>query len=108
LLIAAAAATPEIEAEPAPYVLQTSLDDHNVEYELNAYTDKPRLMVKTYSELHQNIQDKFAEAGVEIMSPQYSAIRDGNQVALPADSLPKGYTAPAFRVAASPNLGKRS
>lgn len=108
LLVAAAAATPEIEAEPAPYVLQSCLDDHYVEYELNAYTDKPRLMVKTYSELHQNIQDKFAEAGVEIMSPQYSAIRDGNQVALPADSLPKGYTAPAFRVAASPNLGKRS
>lgn len=80
------------------------LVDDYVSYELNAYTDKPRLMVRTYSELHQNVQDKFAEAGVEIMSPRYSAIRDGNQVALPADRLPKGYTAPAFRVTASPNL----
>jgi small-conductance mechanosensitive channel len=98
LLVAAAVATEGIEAEPAPFVLQTSLDDNYVRYELNAYTDKPRLMVKTYSELHQNIQDSFAEAGIEIMSPHYTAVRDGNPMALPADSLPKGYTPPAFRV----------
>jgi small-conductance mechanosensitive channel len=108
LLIAAAIATEGIEAEPAPFVLQTSLDDNYVSYELNAYTDKPRVMTKTYSELHQNIQDSFAEAGVEIMSPHYSAIRDGNQVALPADSLPKGYKPPAFRVTAFPNPGTQS
>jgi hypothetical protein len=33
---------------------------------------------------------------VEIMSPHYSALRDGNQIAIPEDELPKNYSAPAF------------
>jgi hypothetical protein len=55
-------------------------------------------MAQIYSELHQNIQDRFNEAGVEIMSPHYAAMRDGNQTAMPADHLPPSYEAPAFRV----------
>jgi hypothetical protein len=35
-------------------------------------------MAQTYSALHANIQDKFNEAGVEILSPHYAALRDGN------------------------------
>ena len=31
-----------------------------------------------YSELFQNIQDRFNEEGVEIMFPTYIATRDGN------------------------------
>ena len=65
-------------------------------YELNAYTDQPGKMLRIYSDLHQNIQDKFNDAGVEIMSPHYSSVRDGNQIAIPADSRPKGYSAPVF------------
>jgi small-conductance mechanosensitive channel len=41
-------------------------------------------MARTYSELHQNIQDKFNQAGVEIMSPHYRAERDGNQTTIPS------------------------
>lgn len=67
-------------------------------YELNAYTDQPGKMLRIYSDLHQNIQDKFNDAGVEIMSPHYSSVRDGNQIAIPADSRPKGYSAPVFRL----------
>jgi small-conductance mechanosensitive channel len=59
LLIAAARSTEHILENPASFVLQTSLDDFYVSYELNAYTDKPNMMAKIYSELHQNIQDKF-------------------------------------------------
>jgi len=70
-----------------------------VHYELNAYTDQPGKMAKIYSDLHRNIQGKFNDAGVEIMSPHYSSVRDGNQVAIPADSRPKGYSAPVFRLA---------
>jgi hypothetical protein len=55
-------------------------------------------MSEVYSALHQNIQDKFNEAGVEIMSPHYSAVRDGNQVALPPEYLPKSYVTPGFRI----------
>jgi len=55
-------------------------------------------MATTYSDLHQNIQDKFNEAGVEIMSPHYSAVRDGNQTDIPETYSPKSYRAPPFRV----------
>lgn len=97
LLIAAARATPAILQEPAPFVLQTSLDDFYVTYQINAYTDQPAIMARTYGLLHQNIQDKFNEAGVEIMSPHYATLRDGNQTTIPTDYLPPTYVAPVFR-----------
>ena len=84
--------------EPAPFVLQTSLDDFYVSYELNGYTDQPAKMSSIYSELHQNIQDSFNASGVEIMSPHYSAVRDGNKSAVPDEYLPRSYQAPAFRI----------
>lgn len=83
LLLAAAARTSMIVSEPPAFVLQTSLDDFYVAYEINAYTREPNRMAVIYSELHQNIQDCFNEAGVEIMSPHYAALRDGNDVAMP-------------------------
>ena len=98
VLIGAAQATSHILADPAPFVLQTSLDDFYVSYELNAYTDRPALMQRTYSELHQNIQDRCNEAQLEILSPHFSAVRDGNPLNIPRDYLPKNYTAPGFRV----------
>jgi hypothetical protein len=69
-----------------------------VQYEINVYTDKPELMVYIYSELHGNIQDCFFAAGVEIMSPVYSALRDGNQTQMPAEFLPAGYRPRGFRI----------
>jgi small-conductance mechanosensitive channel len=98
LLISAAKNTPGILDQPEPFVLQTSLDNSYVSYQINAYTDQPNRMAQIYSELHQNIQDKFNEAKVEILSPRYGAIRDGNQTTIPADYLPEGYRAPAFRI----------
>jgi small-conductance mechanosensitive channel len=98
LLVSAAEATGGILKDPKPFVLQTSLDDFYVSYQLNAYTDQPAVMVRTYSELHQNIQDGFNEAGVEIMSPHYGALRDGNRAALPTDYLPPKYKAPSWRI----------
>jgi small-conductance mechanosensitive channel len=98
LLIAAARATTNILQNPEPFVLQTSLNDFYVTYEINAYTDQPNLMATTYAELHQNIQDKFNEAGVEIMSPHYTQIRDGNKAAIPDQYLPKHYEAPGIRI----------
>lgn len=98
LLIAAALATEHIIDQPRPFVFQTSLNDFYVSYELNAYTNEPEQMAAVYSELHQNIQDKFNEAGVEIMSPHYGALRDGNTSSIPESYLPKDYEAPSFRV----------
>lgn len=98
LLVDAALATEHVLSNPAPFVLQTQLNDFYVSYELNAYTDVPRRMQFIYSDLHQNIQDRFNEAGVEICSPHFASLRDGNTIAIPERYIPRGYTAPSFRV----------
>lgn len=102
VLTKAALATEQVLAEPTPFVLQTSLDDFYVSYELNAFTHSPGIMAKIYSELHQHIQDKCNEADIEILSPHYRAVRDGNQTTIPADYLSPDYEAPGFRIS-SPN-----
>ena len=99
LLIRAATATAGVAAAPKPFVLQTSLDDFYVSYQVNAYTEQAHRMAGLYGELHAHIQDAFAAAGLEIMSPHYRAVRDGAMITLPPDALPKGYVAPPLRVA---------
>jgi len=71
MLLDAAHRTDSLLKNPSPFVLQKSLDDFYVRYELNAYTDAPHMMANIYSELHKNIQDCFNEHGVQIMSPHY-------------------------------------
>lgn len=84
LLVSAALSVPGILREPGPFVLQTGLSDYYPTYELNAYTDQPNRMAVHYARLHEAIQDRFNEAGVEIMSPGYLAVRDGNASTIPA------------------------
>ena len=98
LLINAALATEHVLRSPAPFVLQTQLNDFYVAYELNAHTENPRRMQLIYSDLHQNIQDQFNEAGVEICSPHFAALRDGNAIAIPEQYVSKDYAAPGFRI----------
>lgn len=83
---------------PKPFVLQTSLDDFYVSYEINAYTRTPNKQAIIYSHLNQNIQDCCNEAGIEILSPHYRAARDGNMVTIPKNYLPKDYKTPGFNV----------
>ena len=98
LLIQAALKTKDILREPAPFVLQNALQDSYVQYEINAYTDQPKRMLYIYSDLHGNIQDCFFAAGVEIMSPIYSALRDGNRTQMPKQFLPADYSPRGFRI----------
>jgi small-conductance mechanosensitive channel len=98
LLITAAEATDGILPEPKPFVLQTALNDFNVSYQINAYTDQPNKMAVIYSGLYQNIQDKFNEAGVEIMSPHFTSLRDGNGIQIPDAYKPGDYKTPGFNV----------
>lgn len=107
-LIKAARETQHIVKDPAPFVLQTSLDDFYVSYQLNAYTDQPNMMMFIYSELHQNIQDKCNEVGIEIMSPHYATLRDGNQSTIPENYLPSDYVSPPFRVQSLNNGEEKS
>ena len=108
LLTEAARKTEHIQKEPAPFVLQTALNDFYVSYELNAYTDQPNRMADIYSHLHQNIQDSFNEAGVEIMSPHYTQLRDGSRTAIPDPYLPEAYEPKALRVYQSPSPGEET
>lgn len=85
LLIDAALATHGVEPDPEPFVLETSLSDWYPVYQINAYIKEADKLTQIYSELHQNIQDKFNEAGVEIMSPHYMAVRDGNESTIPKE-----------------------
>jgi small-conductance mechanosensitive channel len=89
LLIQAALRTPGILPQPAPFVLQTALNDFYITYEINAYTRAANAMLRIYGELHQNIQDGFNEAGVEIMSPHFSSLRDGNASTIPDPGKPR-------------------
>jgi small-conductance mechanosensitive channel len=112
-LLRAADRTRNVLKAPKPFVLQTSLDDFFVTYQLNVFTDQPNKQADIYSELHQNIQDSFNEGGIEIMSPHYFQVRDGNTTTIPARYRGTDYTPQRFRVEArladparQPNLGK--
>jgi small-conductance mechanosensitive channel len=97
-LVIAAKRTANIKNEPEPFVLQTSLDDFYVSYQINAYTDKSENAAKIYSNLYSNIQDVFNENGIEILSPHYRAARDGNAAAIPNEYMPEGYEVPSFNL----------
>jgi len=104
-LIEAANRTEFLLKEPKPFVLQTSLDDFYVSYQINAVTKIPKKQAIIYSLLHQNIQDVCNERGIEIMSPHYRAERDGNKSTIPEDYLPKGYKIPGFNFNITKNEG---
>ena len=89
ILIDAALNTPGVVDDPRPFVLETSLSDWYPVYQINAYIKEAHKMAQIYSDLHQTIQDKFNEAGIEIMSPHYMAVRDGNETTIPKDDLSK-------------------
>lgn len=83
-LIDAAFRTELIQKEPMPFVFQTSLDDFYVSYQINAYIREAGKQALIYSDLHQHIQDVCNERGIEIMSPHYRAVRDGNTSTIPS------------------------
>lgn len=87
LLIDAAKVTPGVLPEPEPFVLETELSDFYPCYQINAFIRDADQLARIYSDLHQNIQDKFNEAGVEIMSPHYRAERNGDASTIPAQYL---------------------
>ena len=100
MLLQAADRTKGVRTEPKPFILQQSLGDFAITYELNVYCDDARQMVKLYSELHRNILDVFNEFGVQIMTPNY--VQDSQEPKIvPKDQW---YTSPAK--ANKPQTGK--
>lgn len=80
MLRLAAERTPGLLKTPAPFILQKSLGDFCVTYELNVYCDNPQAMNRLYTALHQNILDLFNEYGVQIMTPAYEGDPDQPKV----------------------------
>jgi len=93
LLLEAVSRTDGLKSNPPPFVLQTSLGDFAVNYQVNAYCDDPGRMPALYSSLHANIQDVFNEHGVQIMSPAYEADPESPKIVPPE----RWYEAPAHK-----------
>ncbi len=91
-LLTAARRTPQVLAEPAPFIVQTALNDYNVGYSLRVYTSEASASHLTQSALQLAILDSFAEAGIEILSPMYNTVRQSQA----------GDAIPAPRVSSSP------
>lgn len=87
-----------LEKNPSPFVMQISLDDFYVTYQINAYTKHSHHQAEIYSELHKQVLDAFHEAGVEIMSPHYTAVRDGSQKGIPTEVVDENSFINRFRV----------
>ena len=103
MLLLAASRTPDLQAVPSPFVLQTSLGDFAVNYELNAYCGDSHGMAARYTALHRNIQDVFNEYGVQIMTPAYESDPASPKV-VPPDQW---YQEPARSLEESPRKAAR-
>ncbi|MFL6618776.1 MAG: mechanosensitive ion channel family protein [Povalibacter sp.] len=71
LLKLAAERTPDTLKDPPPFVLEKSLDEFSIAYELNVYVEGAKKVLERYAALHRNILDVFNEYGVQIMVPAY-------------------------------------
>lgn len=76
LLIEAAMTTEGVMKTPEPFVVDQSLNDFYVVYQINAYIKDADKLVGISTLLHQNILDIFEKAGVEIVSPHYYIQRE--------------------------------
>jgi small-conductance mechanosensitive channel len=103
MLLLAAARTPGLLEEPAPFVLQKSLGDFAVTYELNVYCDNAQAMGRLYTAMHQNVLDVFNEHGVQIMTPAYEGDPEVPKV-VPKD---RWYLSPAKPIDASVHDGDK-
>ena len=76
LLLSAAARTRHSLANPPPFILQRALNSDFAEYQINIHVAEEKLMPQIYSELYENVQDVFLEAGIDMTCPTYQNIRN--------------------------------
>jgi len=89
MLLESARRTSRLLREPSPFVLQTSLGDFAIAYEINAYCEEPNAIEAIYSDLHRNILDIFNEQGVQIMTPAYISDPAEPKLVPPDQQFPK-------------------
>jgi small-conductance mechanosensitive channel len=95
MLKVAAERTGGLRREPAPFVLEQSLGDFAVTYELNVHVESAAQIPERYAELHRNVLDVFNEYGVQIMTPAYEGDPEQPKV-VPKD---KWFVTPASKPA---------
>lgn len=71
LLLQAAARTSGFASTRPAFVLEKSLDEFSVAYELNVCVGNAQNLLERYAALHRSILDVFNEYGVQIMVPAY-------------------------------------
>ncbi|MBD5251874.1 MAG: mechanosensitive ion channel family protein [Bacteroides sp.] len=84
LLIEAALHTPGVAQHPLPFVLETELNDNYMCYQINAYIHNADNMPQITSDLLQNIQDNFHEAGIDLVAPHFYSSRDNSSSPSPS------------------------
>jgi small-conductance mechanosensitive channel len=98
LMKEAARITPGIEEQPEPFVLQTALGDYAISYLLVGKTMEPKRERFIASDLRANLLDIFNKAGIEIMTPSVTSIRDANKPSIPDEWEPKPFKIPGISV----------
>jgi small-conductance mechanosensitive channel len=98
LLLAAASRTAGVLDMPEPFVLQKTLGEFYATYQINAYISDADRKIYIHSELIENIQTVFNEAGLELVVPHYTSHRDGGATVLPPERLPSDYRSPLFNI----------
>ena len=71
ILVNAALKTDHVLDDPKPFVLQTALEDFYARYQINAYTKTVDLVPSIYSQLFENIQNGFKEAGLDMTAAHF-------------------------------------
>ncbi|MDE5874212.1 MAG: mechanosensitive ion channel family protein, partial [Muribaculaceae bacterium] len=71
LLILSALETKGVLADPKPFILETELNDYYMSYQLNAYIKDADDMPEIMSKLHEHIQDRFKEAGIDMVATHF-------------------------------------
>ena len=84
LMLQSAQETTGVSDLQEAYVLQTALNDFHVSYEVTAFVSDPSRYRESLSELHGRLQDRFAEAGIEILSPAFQSLRGSVALSAPA------------------------
>ncbi|MDR0586522.1 MAG: mechanosensitive ion channel family protein [Treponema sp.] len=97
LLIEGALKTGSILEDPKPFVLQLSLEDFYARYQINAYTKDVERVPAIYSELFENIQNSFRDAGLDMTASHF-------RINLPPESAK--YSPQKKDAGASPPAGK--
>ena len=80
VLLRAASRTDKVLASPAPFVIQTALNNVSASYELRVFTRECNQLLRLTSELMENVEIEFRAAGIDLNIPNITIIRESDQL----------------------------